>query len=41
MGLCEEAERVPVVEFEDREKSRERRGHRERYSKLENVDIYN
>ena len=29
------------MEFEDREKSRERRGHRERYSKLENVDIYN
>ena len=29
------------MEFEDREKLRERRGHRERYSKLENVDIYN
>ena len=29
------------MEFEDREKSRERWEHRERYSKLENVDIYN
>ena len=29
------------MEFEDREKSRERRGNRECYSKLENVDIYN
>ena len=41
IGLIEGAWRVSIMESKDRERSKERKGHRECYSKLENVDIYN
>ena len=41
IGLIEGAQRVSVMESEDGVKWREKRGHGERYNKLENVDIYN